>query len=103
MADDSTKSTVPRKKGPGRPFLPGISGNPGGHKPIPQEAKELFRESAVKCAQWLAEIAANKNERTADRIKAMQIITDRAWGPAVVPEQQEEHRAIVYDAQFEVL
>ena len=79
-AESSVKTT---KKVPGKPFLPGQSGNPSGRPKIPEEVKEAFRAASGDACRVLCEIVNDFSAKDADRIRAAEAILDRAWGKPV--------------------
>lgn len=66
---------------PGRPFLPGVSGNPGGRKPgsgLVSEIRKALKPAAKKTiVSKLIALAAEGN------LKAIEILMDRLDGKAV--------------------
>lgn len=65
----------------GRPFAPGVSGNPGGRaKGIERQLREMFAEDLPKIAVAMRDIALSASEKAADRIKAAEWIYDRCYG-----------------------
>jgi hypothetical protein len=65
------------------PFQPGQSGNPGGRKPIPAEIKEMARAASAEAIEraiyWM------RSDDSAASLKAIQIITERAYGKPAQP------------------
>ena len=61
-------------------FTKGKSGNPGGRKPIPQEFKELAEKYSVTALQKVIEIMQDESNKTADRLRAIEIVLDRGIG-----------------------
>jgi hypothetical protein len=58
LAQSSQEQPRPAKKGgPGRPFKPGQSGNPGGRPAIPTDVKELARQFTPAAIVALAKLA----------------------------------------------
>ena len=61
-------------------FLPGNKG--GGRKPTPKEFKELAENSSVDALETVINILRDPEARHADKIKAAELILDRAYGKA---------------------
>lgn len=77
------------KRGPGRPFQKGQSGNPGGKAKLPEAEKKIIadvREAARECTQ--AAIDTLKNALSAPsapwaaKVSAANSLLDRGWGKA---------------------
>lgn len=90
---------------PGRPFQPGVSGNPGGRPkdtPEVKQMKDLARRRSLRAIEIATEIMESPNTKDADRLKAIDIILDRAFGrptTAVEPEESERNGAeMIYEA-----
>ena len=64
-------------------FRPGISGNPGGRPKMPEEFRQLARENSIPALQVVVNILKNPASANKDRLKAAEIILDRAWGKPV--------------------
>ena len=64
-------------------FKPGQSGNPSGRPKIPDDVKQMFREATPRACEVLCQIINDEGARYSDRIKAAEVIMDRAWGKAV--------------------
>ena len=71
-----------------RPWQPGASANPGGKGGLYHEMQRLTREFTPEATKYLIEIAADKNEDTRNRIVAMSMLYDRAWGK---PKEFDPH------------
>jgi hypothetical protein len=65
-------------------FKKGCTGNPGGRPALPAEIRALCQSVTVEGVNILTEIMRNKESRDTDRIKACEIILNRAYG---APEQ----------------
>ncbi len=68
----------------GKGFVKGKSGNPSGKKPIPIDVKEAFRAHTMEAKDTLIEIMRDKEAKSGDRVRAADIVLNRAWG---TPEQ----------------
>ncbi len=86
---ESRKEAASPKRGAGRPFQKGKSGNPGGRPKRTQEELDLIAACKEKAPQALAVIEKiminGENER--NRLAAAQAIIDRGYGK---PVQQTE-------------
>lgn len=80
-AAESSMKTA--KKAPGKPFQAGQSGNPGGRPRVPEEVKEAFRAASGDACRVLCEIVNDFSAKDSDRIRAAEVILDRAWGKPV--------------------
>lgn len=69
------------KRGPGRPFKPGKSGNPSGRPKSAKEFEALARARSPQALERLLEIAKG---RGMPAVKACEILLDRAWGKPTV-------------------
>lgn len=78
MAENSTK-TRKKRRGPGRPFAKGESGNPGGRPAIPVDVIEAARARTALAIETLAAICEHGEDEKA-RIAAAVALLDRAWG-----------------------
>ena len=63
-----------------RPWQPGASANPGGKGGLFHEMQRIGREFTPEATKYLIEIAADENEDSRNRIVAMSMLFDRAWG-----------------------
>lgn len=74
------------KRGPGRPFVKGQSGNPGGRPGGISNVKELARARTDRAIAVLEEALESKDERI--RVTAANALLDRGWGkPTSVDEE----------------
>ena len=73
-------------------WVRGVSGNPNGRPKVPEESRQLLKSVAPDAIRTLVSIMMNPESEDADRIRASQIIMDRAWGK---PIQQVETDGIV--------
>ena len=71
----------------GRPFQPGVSGNPAGVGKAKAEFDALARKSAKDVLAKLVEMAM------AGDVKAAEIVLDRAWGKAMPPPPEVDPAA----------
>ena len=66
----------------GKGFKPGKSGNPNGRPKQPKEFKELVKANTVIALQAVLDIMNDDTAKGSDRIKAAEIVMDRAYGKA---------------------
>lgn len=69
-----------KRRGPGRPFQKGQSGNPAGRKAEIGPIKELARQHAPEALDTLVKALKASSERV--RVAAAEVILDRAYGKA---------------------
>jgi len=72
-----------QKKTNGRPFPPGVSGNPSGRPAVIKVVRDLARQHTSAAIDALIEIAT-KGKNESARVSAASAILDRAYGK---PEQ----------------
>ena len=78
-------------------FKPGQSGNPSGRPKQTQEQKDalaMIRALAPDAAIRLKEIIQDPNVKTADQLRAIEIILDRAYGKAYANEAVDNTLAV---------
>jgi hypothetical protein len=63
-------------------WVPGQSGNPSGKGGPYHEMQRLAREFTPEATACLIEVARDRSEDTRNRIVAMSMLYDRAWGRA---------------------
>lgn len=80
-----TKTKKPRGRGPGRPFMPGHSGNPGGRPKGHAEFRLAAREFTEEGLQILAGIMRGRKAQpgASARVRAIRELFDRGWGRPV--------------------
>jgi hypothetical protein len=61
-------------------WKPGQSGNPGGKGGAYYEMMRLARHFTPQATQYLIDIASDLGEETRNRLVAMSMLLDRAWG-----------------------
>jgi hypothetical protein len=83
------------RHGNGTSFKPGQSGNPGGRKAAPKEFKELARKTAPAALKYVASVVNDEKAHTRDRIKAAELVMDRAWGRPTQPLTGEDGGPLV--------
>ena len=81
--EDKKPSANSTKTAPGVPFKPGQSGNPNGRPKEPKEFKELAKARSLDALKVVIDIMNNYEAKHSDRIKAAEMIIDRAYGKAI--------------------
>ena len=66
-------------------FQKGQSGNPAGRAKAPQAFKDIVAASTVGALNIILEIMRNPTAKESDRVKAAEIIIDRAYGKSAQP------------------
>ena len=80
------QAPLAKRRGPGKPFQPGKSGNPGGKPKGMIEYRDLCREWGPAIIAEMARIALKGKTETV-RVRAGEILLDRGFGrPASVIE-----------------
>ena len=95
----SMSDKAPQKRGgSGKPMPVGVrfgagqKGNPGGRPALPDELREAFRALTPKALATLERVV-EEGEKDSDRVRAAEVILDRAWGKAAAaPEDREAMR-----------
>ena len=83
-AENSRSGSDPiRRQGAGRPFLPGVSGNPGGRPSGTKEVSALAREHTAEALQTLLRLMKS-SPRDEVRARCAETLLDRGWGRAPV-------------------
>lgn len=78
MAQNSQQTAKPKRRGSGKPFQPGQSGNPGGRPKENAEVKELARAHTKRAVERLAFWMESDNAKAS--VSASQALLDRGWG-----------------------
>ena len=98
MADSSEEQ--PKRRGPGRPFKPGESGNPAGSKPRDPELQALAREYSIPALRRVISIMENPATEDDTALRAAGMIIDRGYGKA--PQKVEvENYDVLTDAELD--
>jgi len=74
------------KKVPGKPFVKGASGNPGGRPATIREVRELAQHMSPAVLERLYEINQDRTGNPMAAVAAGREILDRAQGKAVQPQ-----------------
>ena len=64
-----------------RPIPKGVSLNPSGRKPVPQEVKDILAAATPQAARTLVELMNPKNDPKV-RLRASELVLDRVYGKA---------------------
>jgi hypothetical protein len=83
MSDELNNTGNSNRTAPGTPFKPGQSGNPTGRPKMPDEVKEAIKANTLPAVNTLIEIMQTGKPEL--KIKAAEIILDRAYGKAAQP------------------
>ena len=78
VAQNSVTAPKKRRRGPGRPFQKGQSGNPGGRPKESDEVKTLARQHTVTAVERLAFWMGSDNAKAS--VSACSALLDRGWG-----------------------
>lgn len=93
MAADNRQNVSKRGRNPNS--LANLRPNAGGRPKHPKEFKELVKEHTVEALQTVIDIMNDKEAKPTDRLKASELIIDRAYGKAAQPIVGDgEHDAI---------
>ena len=84
MAENSKR--IARRRGGGRPFKPGHSGNPGGRPKQAKNVTALARQRTVDAIATLVDVMLHGKNESA-RVRSAEVLLMRAWGP---PTQETE-------------
>lgn len=75
----------------GRPFPPGVSGNPGGRpKGLARYVRELVGDDGRRIADFMLAVLEDESERIETRMQAANWLADRGFGRAHVPVDVKE-------------
>lgn len=69
-----------RRRGPGRPWPKGVSGNPGGRPREVGHVRELARQHTAEAIQTLAMVMRDPDQPGRARVAAAEALLDRGWG-----------------------
>lgn len=90
------EETRTKGKPRGRPFVKGGPGGPGAPK-MPEELREAFRALTPKALATLERVV-EEGEKDSDRVKAAEVILDRAWGKAAAAEEDRDAMRSAFSA-----
>ena len=99
MPENSTETALKsRRRGPGRPFKKGESGNPGGRpKGLAERARELTN-GGDELAEFMVQVFRGEHgARLKDRMDAASWLSDRGFGR---PTQQLQHEGSLQHYSF---
>lgn len=66
-------------------FVKGMSGNPKGMKPMPQEVKEMLKAAAPEAVKLLTDTMHDPKAKIDLRVKCAETVLDRVYGKATQP------------------
>lgn len=80
---------------------PGRSNNPNGRPKQPKEFKDIVKNNTVTAINAVIEIMNDPNAKGSDRIKAAEIVMDRAYGKATqLIAGDSEHDALIIEVSI---
>jgi hypothetical protein len=92
VAGDSKEQ---RRRGPGRPFQPGQSGNPSGMSKAAWEVKQAAQAEGLASIRKLVDLRDNAADEKVQRLAAVDLL-ERGFGkPAVTVEDTEGNKLAV--------
>lgn len=92
MAENS-EGTTKRRRGPGRPFQAGQSGNPGGRPKKDPTVAAILTAGGKPAAEYMVALVKDPEAKPADRQRAAEYILDRLLGKALQPIQADVFQA----------
>jgi hypothetical protein len=98
---ESSELAAPRR-GPGRPFAKGVSGNPGGRPKEIGHVRDLARQHTEAAIRTLVEIVES-GKTDAARAAAASELLSRGWGKPSLPIRTEQPQLIFTDEQMAAL
>ncbi len=87
---------MPQSRDKAGRFVKGVSGNPGGRLKLPPELKEMAKAAAPRALEVAIEIMNNNVSEDADRLRAANIVLERAYGKP----GQEIQAALNFESNF---
>lgn len=74
-------------------WVEGKSGNPGGRPKMPEELRRAFQETSAVALATLKSIVTGEDDtaKAGDRIRAAEVLLDRAWGKPVQQVDADVH------------
>lgn len=85
MAENSAESSEKKRRGPGRPFRPGQSGNPSGRPKMSEDVREMLKAATPKAVKLLVSVMDDDGQKTALRMDAAKTIIERVYGKPLQP------------------
>ena len=106
LAENSVETASPRVIG--RPFAPGMSGNPGGRpKGLARYVRELVGDDGRRVADFMLAVLEDEREPTLVRMEAGRWLADRGFGrshvPIVVRPPEQEETIIIESPIFSMI
>jgi hypothetical protein len=83
MAAENSTETAPFAVVPGRPFLPGQSGNPGGRPKLLSTLVKEQTQDGAELVEFMVRVLRNKRQSMRLRMEAAAWLADRGFGKAL--------------------